>query len=128
MSQANLVAAWIGILAGFVAGAVPGLFFHNPDWLGGYGSWRRRMIRLAHISFFGIGFINLAFALTATHLAAREEASLFWSSRMLILGAIAMPTVCYLSALRDSFRHLFFIPVISLLAGVGLFVVREVLR
>ena len=62
----NLAAAWIGMLAGCVAGALPGLFFDREAWLGGYASWRRRMIRLAHIAFFGIGIINLGFHLTVT--------------------------------------------------------------
>ena len=61
----NVWAAWLGILAGALAGAVMGLMFHRDDWLGGYSSWRRRMLRLGHIAFFGIGLLNLAFAATA---------------------------------------------------------------
>src|SRR4051812_205671 len=49
----NIAAAWIGILCGVLGGAVVGLFFHRDEWLGGYGSWRRRLARLGHISFFG---------------------------------------------------------------------------
>lgn len=64
----NLYAGWIGMLAGCLAGAVTGLFFHDPDWLGGYASWPRRMVRLGHIAFFGIGFINVIFALSAERL------------------------------------------------------------
>lgn len=127
MAETNLIAAWIGFMGGFLSGAVPGLFFHDPHWLGGYGSWERRLVRLAHISFFGIGFINLAFALTAARLDVPEGPALFRSSRLLILGAVSMPAVCYLSAFRTVFRHLFFIPVASLLAGVGLFLFTAVL-
>lgn len=29
-----------------LSGITLGLFFHNPQWLGGYGSWQRRMVRL----------------------------------------------------------------------------------
>ena len=47
----NIVAAWIGFSLGCISGAIPGLFFQNQDWLGGYTSWPRRLIRLAHISF-----------------------------------------------------------------------------
>src|ERR1035437_8652833 len=61
----NIQVAWVGFLLGCLVGAIPGLFFHNSDWLGGYASWQRRMIRLAHIAFFGIGFLNLSFALTS---------------------------------------------------------------
>jgi hypothetical protein len=118
----NLQAAWIGILIGCVAGAGPGLFFHKSDWQGGYASWRRRMIRLAHIAFFGIGFINLSFFLTAKALGL--DAGLETASHLLVLGAVAMPLVCYLSAWKVFFCHLFFVPAMSVTFGVFLFVWR----
>ena len=118
----NIHAAWIGFLLGCLAGAVPGLFFHDSDWLGGYASWQRRMIRLAHIAFFGIGFINLSFALTARALGL--ESGLEISSTLLIMGAAAMPMVCYLSAWKMGFRHLFFIPAMSVTFAIALFVWR----
>jgi hypothetical protein len=118
----NIHAAWIGFLLGFLAGAIPGLFFHNSDWLGGYASWQRRMIRLAHIAFFGIGFINLSFALTSRALGL--DAGLANTSVLLIVGAVTMPSVCYLSAWKPAFRNLFFIPALSVIVGVALFVWR----
>ena len=118
----NLHAAWIGFLLGCLAGAVPGMFFHQENWLGGYPSWPRRMIRLAHISFFGLGGLNLAFALTARTLGL--NAGLQWPSALLLAGAATMPAVCYLSAWKSSFRHLFFIPALSVTCGVALFAWR----
>lgn len=118
----NIHAAWIGFLMACVAGAVPGLLFHKNDWLGGYASWPRRMIRLAHISFFGIGFINISFALTARVLGI--DAGLQTISGLLIVGAVAMPSVCYLSAWKQPFRNLFFIPAMSVTVGIALFVWR----
>jgi hypothetical protein len=118
----NLHAAWIGFLLGCLAGAIPGLFFHKSDWLGGYASWQRRMIRLAHIAFFGIGFINLSFALTAKTLGI--DAGLQTISTLLIAGAVTMPAVCYLSAWKPVFRNLFFIPAGSVTIGIALFVWR----
>ncbi|RPJ77850.1 MAG: hypothetical protein EHM13_15420 [Acidobacteria bacterium] len=118
----NVYAAWIGFLLGCLAGAATGLFFHGSDWLGGYGSWRRRMIRLGHISFFGIGLLNLAAALTAR--AVGLETGLSAASALLRLGAATMPLVCYLSAWRVTFRHLFFIPAMSVTCGVALFAWR----
>jgi len=118
----NIHAAWIGVFLGCIAGAVPGLFFHGPDWLGGYGSWQRRLIRLAHISFFGIGFLNLSFALTARTLGF--DTGLQISSILLIVGGIAMPSVCYLSAWKSGFRNLFFIPVIAVTVSIGLLMWR----
>jgi hypothetical protein len=118
----NIHTAWLGILLGIVAGAISGLFFHEEHWLGGYGSWTRRMIRLAHISFFGLGLLNLGFALTARTLGISDRIGL--ASWLLVIGAMTMPLVCYLSAFIKPFRHLFFIPVLSVGAAVGLLVGR----
>lgn len=118
----NIHAAWIGFLLGCLAGAIPGLFFYKENWLGGYASWQRRMIRLAHIAFFGIGFINLSFALTARVLGL--DAGLHESSALLIIGAVTMPAVCYLSVWKPVFRNLFFIPAGSVTAGIALFIWR----
>lgn len=118
----NLYAAWIGFFLGCLAGAIPGLFFHDENWLGGYASWRRRMIRLGHIAFFGVGLINLAFALTARALGMGSGLGL--PSWLLIAGLVVMPLVCYLSAFRMIFRHLFFIPALSITLGIALFLWR----
>jgi len=112
----NIYTAWVAFLVGIIAGAVSGLKFHSEDFLGGYACWRRRLVRLAHISFFGIGLINLVFALTARALAITSGLTV--ASVMLLVGAITMPLVCYLAAFRPQFRHLFFIPVLSVLSGV----------
>ncbi len=120
MELANLIAGWIGILLGFVSGMISGLFFAREAWLGGYDSWTRRMVRLGHISFFGLGFINLAFALTLPRLSPEYDP--VWTAWLFIIGAATMPAVCYLSAYRKGFRHLFAVPVGSLLIGIVLFI------
>jgi hypothetical protein len=97
-----------------------GLFFWREDWLGGYGSWRRRLTRLAHVSFFGLGFINLAFALSVSQLALPRGTALSAASFSLCLGAATMPIVCYLAAWKKPFRHLFFVPVAAVVAGVAI--------
>jgi hypothetical protein len=113
VSEINYQAGWIAILTGLGVGTVLGLFFHREDWLGGYASWRRRMIRLGHISFFGTGFLNLAFVFSIEHLDLPSVP--LGASVAFLVGAVTMPAICFLSAWRDSFRHLFFIPVVSLL-------------
>ena len=37
-----------------------------------------------------------------------------------VIGAVSMPTVCFLASWRQPLRHLFFIPVLAMLAGGGL--------
>lgn len=118
----NILAAWIGFAFGCVSGAIPGLFFYRFQWLGGYTSWPRRLIRLAHISFFGIGFLNLGLGLTAQTLNLAAPVA----SVLMVAGAIFMPIICYLSAFKPRFRHLFFIPAGSVLLSVILFIERMV--
>ena len=117
MLEINYQVGWIAILIGLAAGTIMGLFFHRDDWLGGYASWRRRMIRLGHVSFFGTGLLNLAFVFSVEHL--RLGTLPLVPSIAFVIGAIAMPTVCFLSAWRAPFRHLFFIPVVSLLLATA---------
>ncbi|MBL8399414.1 MAG: hypothetical protein JNL84_14935 [Candidatus Accumulibacter sp.] len=124
LNHMNLWAAWIGILLGMLSGALIGLFFHHQAWLGGYDSWRRRLLRLGHISFFGIAFLNLAFASTFNLVTGDPPAFAAWS---LLAGAVLMPAVCFLAAWRQPFRHLFFLPVLSLLSGVAGVLFGEVL-
>lgn len=104
-------------MLGVVSGAVIGLFFHRDTWAGGYASFRRRMLRLGHISFFGIGFLNLFFALTLSILAL-PESYIRVSSAGFLIAVVAMPTCCFLSAWKKPLRQLFPIPVLGVLVGV----------
>ena len=126
MGSFHLFFAWVWILLGLVSGAIIGMLFHDEAWLGGYSSWRRRMVRLGHIAFFGTGLLNLAFALSVDHagleVAPRVPALLF------VLGAVSMPLVCFLSAWREGFRTLFVVPVVSLIVASADFIFRGLLR
>lgn len=117
--NANLAFAWLWVVAGFLTGMVIGLFFHKEDWLGGYGSHARRLLRLGHISFFGLAGINLMFYLTV-RAAALEGPLVNCASLALIVGGIAMPLCCALMAWRPRFQFLFGVPVLSLIAGAAL--------
>lgn len=105
------------MLAGVLSGSVAGLLFHDENWLGGYSSFRRRLTRLGHISFFGLGFVNLLFAATAGQLLL-GPACLTIASLGLIVGVITMPICCFLTAWRKPMRHLFPIPVLSVAIGI----------
>jgi len=112
----NLIAAWLGILLGFGSGLVMGLFFNREDWMGGYSSFKRRLYRLAHISFFGLGAVNLLFYFTALRLPAITPL-IGIASWGFIIGAISMPICCLLLAHFPRTHLLFSIPVASLLLG-----------
>lgn len=113
----NLLCGWLGILAGALSGALIGLFFHRDSWLGGYGTFSRRMLRLGHIAFFGMGMINILAAVTIRGLAF-PSANLKLASAGLLIGLVGMPLICFLTAWRKPLRHLFPIPVIAVVVAV----------
>ena len=116
MFALHLYVGWSAILAGLLAGTLLGLGFHGEDWLGGYHSWRRRLLRLAHISLVGTGLLNVAFAVSLPHLHFVTPPKI--ASVAFIIGAITMPSVCLLAAWQRPCRHLFFVPVSSLILAV----------
>ena len=109
----NFLAGWWLILAAFVTGAALGLGFHREDFLGGYGSFRRRLARLGHIALAALGGLNVLYGLAPVPVSALP-------GRLLLAGAIAMPLVCFLSAWKEPLRQLFFIPVLLRVSAVGL--------
>ena len=122
--ELNLVAAWCGILLGFLSGLILGLFFHNENWLGGYASFKRRMCRLAHISLFGLGAINLFYYLTVRDLPSSPLLAVgAWA---FVIGAVTMPACCLVMAAYPKARMLFSLPVLSLIAGGTLTVISVV--
>lgn len=107
---------WLWITLGFVSGAVIGLRFHKAEWLGGYGSLRRRLVRLGHISFFALGLLNVFFAMSAPGygLAAWRLSAASWA---FVVGAGAMPVCCGLMAWKRRLQPLFVVPVAALIFG-----------
>jgi hypothetical protein len=113
----SLQMGWLGMSGGAVSGAVIGLYFHRDGWLGGYGSFPRRMVRLGHISFFGLGFLNVIYGLTAAQLRLAGVAVAV-SAIGFAGAALAMPACCFLSAVRPAMRHLFPVPVAGIAVGL----------
>ena len=125
-SNLNLLMAWLWILLGFMTGMVLGQFFHDENWLGGYGSFKRRMYRLGHISFFGLGAVNLLFWLTAQIISPAAPLAEV-ASWAFILGTVTMPICCVVMAHFPKAHLIFAVPVLSLIAG-GILTLLEVAK
>jgi hypothetical protein len=117
--QLNLALAWLWIVLGFASGFLLGLNFHREDWLGGFVSFKRRLYRLAHISFFGLALMNLMFYFVARDFSA-ARLSIVIASWGFLIGAISMPVCCIVMAHNSRLRPLFLIPVGSLIIAAGL--------
>jgi len=125
-SNPNLILAWLWILLGFTSGMMLGMFFHGENWLGGYGSFKRRMYRLGHISFFGLGAMNLLFWLTMQKISITGPLTELASSAF-IVGAITMPVCCVVMAHFPKAHLIFAVPVVSLITG-GILTLLEVIK
>jgi hypothetical protein len=113
----NALVGWIWVNLGFLSGVALGLGFLRPGFLGGYDAPRRRLVRLGHISFFGLGGLNILFGLGAGTLALGDP----WSDLAavgLTAGAVTMPLACGLVAWRQALLPCFAVPVLSLV-GAG---------
>jgi hypothetical protein len=121
VARLNLAFAWIWILLGFVSGAVMGMRFKGENWMGGYSSFPRRLYRLGHISFFGLGLINFLFAVTLRVFAIKSPL-VDCAGYAFIVGGVLMPICCVLMAHFPKLKPaaLFAAPVTSLLLGGGL--------
>ena len=113
--QINWYGGWSLILLAFLTGAGIGLFFHRDEFWGGYSSWRRRMTRLGHIAMAALGLMNVVYSLA--------PASSLLAGAALLAGAVAMPSVCFLSAWKKPFRSLFFLPVSMLVVAILIIIV-----
>jgi hypothetical protein len=122
----NLLLAWLGIVLGFGSGSLLGLKFHREDWLGGYGSFKRRLYRLGHISLFGLAMVNLMFYFTSQKFPSATLPILV-ASWGFVVGAVTMPVCCFVVAHNAKGKALFAIPVGSLLVG-GILTLWEVIK
>lgn len=111
----NWYFGWALVLSAFVTGAVLGLFFHRDDFLGGYPSFRRRIIRLGHIAQAALGMMNVLYGLSPWPAEVQPEA--LAASVAFVVGGLSMPTICFLTGWKKGFRHWFFIPVTALALG-----------
>ena len=125
-TNANLILAWLWILLGCTSGMVLGMFFHGEKWLGGYASFKRRMYRLGHISFFGLGAVNLLFCLTVQNFSPAGPL-IHFAAQAFIIGAIAMPVCCVIMAHFPKAHLAFAVPVVSLITG-GILILLEVIK
>jgi hypothetical protein len=107
---------WLLVLAGFATGALMGLSFHREDFLGGYNSFRRRLVRLGHIALAALGLMNVLFGVSSWPPPGTWMSDA--ASFCFLLGGVAMPAICFLTAWRQGFRHIFAVPVTALVLAV----------
>lgn len=115
----NPAFGWCWLIVGFLTGAWLGLSFRRPDYLGGYDSLSRCLVRLGHISCLGLGIVNILFGLCEDRIAL-SPSQMCACAWLFIVGGVSMPVSCFATAVRNRLHPLFAIPVLSLLTASGL--------
>jgi len=118
-SLLNIAAGWCLIVLGALLGMTFGLWAESRQWAGGYGSFRRQCLRLAHIAAFALGMLNLLYALFCEGLADLPPWVIHVGSKAMAAGGILMPLVCFATAWRPRLKYLFPIPATCILIAVS---------
>jgi len=123
MENRNIKFGWAWIFLGIITGMLMGLFAFNgplrlsPELMN-YSSLPRRLLRLAHISFFGLGFLNWMYGITLKTLSLKSSKV---TSNLFIFGAITMALFLSISAFYEPFKYSLTIPATSIFIAVLLF-------
>jgi hypothetical protein len=112
----NWFVGWSMILAAFLIGAVVGMGFRSDSFLGGYTSFRRRIIRLGHIALVELGILNVIYSLSPWPAPGNYVARA--ASLCFVGGGLLMPLVCFLTGWRDPYRKFFVVPVLTLVMAI----------
>ena len=113
----NETFGWISVLVGVALGLYMGVKFQREDWLGGYGSFPRRMVRLSHVALVALGMLNIQFGQSRSRLALGPSAA-GAASVAFICAAVLMPACCLWLAARRRHFELFAAPIACLAAGL----------
>ena len=123
MYDYNILAGWIGMIFGSLLGMVIGLRAESRDWAGGYGSFQRQALRLAHVAAFALGIINVVYGSSTRGLDLLPS----WAgvsvgnigSVAMIAGGLLMPLVCLGAAWRRPLKFLFPLPASCILIALA---------
>jgi hypothetical protein len=98
----NRTVGWACLAAGVATGMLMGLWsfdgpFATPAWLGEYGDTSRRLARLGHIAFIGLGILNLLLVQELSRSSLGEQAKRAASTAM-NLGNVLLPITLFVAA------------------------------
>jgi hypothetical protein len=122
LGEWNRRVGWVSMCVGVGTGLIMGLWsFYGPlevpAWLGAYDQTPRRLARLGHIAFLGLGILNLLLAQTLHHLAlgpgGRRAAS--WAMNF---GNIFLPLTLFAAAAYAPLMYVMSVPALAVFVAL----------
>lgn len=113
----NVAIGWTSLVAGALTGLVLGLWsfagpFPVPDWIGAYDDLSRRLLRLGHIAFFGLGILNIMLARHLGRPRARAPGARLALGAM-NFGNVALPLTLIAAAIHEPLKYLMTLPALA---------------
>ena len=128
LAHRNRIVGFTSLAVGAGSGLIMGLWSFDgpvtvPGWLGEYGDTSRRLFRLGHIAFFGLGILNL---LLAQELVRRSSVGRLERAASLAMnfGNVFLPTTLWAAAILHPLKYLMPLPATSVLLAMLLMVYR----
>ncbi len=120
----NRVVGWTSLVLGAATGMVMGLWSFDgpaavPAWIGDYGATPRRLLRLGHIAFFGLGIINVLMARELPPLAV-AGAIRHTAFHAMNFGNLVLPVTLMGAALQPALKWALPIPALAVFAALCL--------
>ena len=120
----NRRVGWLSIAVGVGTGLVMGLWSFDgpvavPEWLGAYGDVSRRLARLGHIAFLGLGILDILLAAELPRLAL-SSAMKRTASVAMIFGNVLLPPALFAAAACRPCKYLLPFPATAVFVAVAL--------
>lgn len=111
---------WVSLTVGAGTGLVLGLWSFDgpmtvPAWIGEYGDTSRRMVRLGHIAFFGLGILNILLASELPRLSDRARRI---ASPAMNFGNAFLPLTLFAAAAYPPLKYLMPIPALAVFVAL----------
>ena len=124
IGRSNRAVAWIGFCLGAASGMIMGLWAFDgpvppPPGFVDYADTSRRLLRLGHIAFFGIGYLNLLLAWELPSLELGRAAKQV-AARCMNFANIFLPLTLMAAAAYPPLKYLLPVPATSAVAALSL--------
>lgn len=110
----NRIVGWTSLAVGIGVGLVMGLWSFDgpmepPAWIGEYADTSRRLIRLGHIAFIGLGLIDILIEreLLRSALGRAGRATASWS---MVIGNVLLPVALFGAAAYRPLKYFMAVP------------------
>lgn len=124
MERRNRIVGWTSLALGAATGLTLGMWSFGgpapvPEWIGGYDELSRRLARLGHIAFFGLGILNLLLARELPSLAL-SPGSRRVASNAMNFGNILLPLTLFAAAAHHPLKYAMSVPALAVFLAVTL--------